>query len=227
MDLKTINILDLSKTIAAEMFIGKIYPWEVLGDIGAFISRKAGELDDTYRKLEGEDVWIGEGTTVDDCVQISGPAIIGKNCEIRHGAFIRGKVVVGDNVVIGNSSELKNSIIFDNAQIPHFNYVGDSIMGYKSHIGAGVKLSNLKSDKSMITIPYGTARIDTKLKKMGAVIGDYVEVGCNAVLNPGTVIGRNSNVYPLSLVRGYVPEACIHKNSGEIVEKDDIWRSKI
>lgn len=219
MNLKTKDLLDLEHTICKDFFVDKEYPWEVLAEIKALILKLGQSLGEDYIKVENKNIWIGKGTSIDDCVKIMEPTIIGLDCEIRHGAYIRGNVIIGDKVVVGNSSELKNSIVFDGAQIPHFNYVGDSILGYKSHIGAGVKLSNLKSDKSLITIVNGDKRLETGIKKMGAIIGDYVEVGCNAVLNPGTVIGRESNVYPLTFVRGLVPEHSILKNNGDIVEK--------
>lgn len=176
------------------------------------------KLDDDYTQIK-PNVWVGNGTIIAEYVQIDGPTIIGKNCEIRHGAYIKSNVIIGDEVVIENSSELKNSIVFNNAQVPHFNYVGDSILGYKAHIGAGVKLSNLKSDKSLISIEIDGNRIEKGLKKMGAIIDDRVEIGCNAVLNTGTVIGKDSNVYPLTFVRGYIPEGCIVKNDGSVVMK--------
>lgn len=213
------NLLDLNQTIAAELFEGKTYPWEVLADIGDFILKLGDTLsDDEYDKVS-EDVWVAKSAKVAPSAYIAGPTIIGKGAEIRHCAFIRGKAIVGENAVVGNSVELKNVVIFNNAQVPHYNYVGDSILGYKAHMGAGSITSNLKSDKSLVTIMYKGNKVETGLKKMGAVLGDNVEVGCNSVLNPGTVIGRCSNIYPLSSVRGYVEECCIYKNKDEIVKK--------
>ena len=174
--------------------------------------------DDEYEKVS-EDVWVAKSAKVAPSAFIAGPAIIGKGAEVRHCAFIRGKAIVGENAVVGNSVELKNVVIFNNAQVPHYNYVGDSILGYKAHMGAGSITSNLKSDKSLVTIMYKGNKVETGLKKMGAVLGDNVEVGCNSVLNPGTVIGRCSNIYPLSSVRGYVEECSIYKNKDEIVKK--------
>lgn len=213
------NLLDLNQTIAAELFEGKTYPWEVLADIGDFILKLGAALsDDEYDKVS-EDVWVAKNAKVAPSAYIAGPTIIGKGAEIRHCAFIRGKAIVGENAVVGNSVELKNVVIFNNAQVPHYNYVGDSILGYKAHMGAGSITSNLKSDKSLVTIMYKGNKVETGLKKMGAVLGDNVEVGCNSVLNPGTVIGRCSNIYPLSSVRGYVEECSIYKNKDEIVKK--------
>ena len=167
----------------------------------------------------GEDVWIAKNATVFPSAYIQGPVIIDEEAEVRHCAFIRGSAIVGKNAVVGNSTELKNCILFDNVQVPHYNYVGDSIYGYKSHTGAGVIASNLKSDKSLVTVMCDGEKVETNVKKFGAMIGDFVEVGCNSVMNPGTVIGRNSNVYPLSFVRGYVEENSIYKRLGEVVEK--------
>lgn len=213
------NLLDLNQTIAAELFEGKTYPWEVLADIGDFILKLGAALsDDEYDKVS-EDVWVAKNAKVAPSAYIAGPTIIGKGAEIRHCAFIRGKAIVGENAVVGNSVELKNVVIFNNAQVPHYNYVGDSILGYKAHMGAGSITSNLKSDKSLVTIMCKGEKVETGLKKMGAVLGDNVEVGCNSVLNPGTVIGRCSNIYPLSSVRGYVEECSIYKNKDEIVKK--------
>lgn len=213
------NLLDLSQTIAADIFEGKTYPWEVLGDIGAFTLELGAKLPLEEYDLVGENVWIAKDAKVAPTAFIAGPAIIGKGAEVRHCAFIRGNAIVGENAVVGNSVELKNVIIFNNAQVPHYNYVGDSILGYKAHMGAGSITSNLKSDKSLVTIMCKGEKVATGLKKMGAVLGDNVEVGCNSVLNPGTVIGRSSNIYPLSSVRGYVEEGSIYKNKNEIVKK--------
>ncbi len=213
------NLLDLSQTIAADIFEGKTYPWEVLANIGAFTLELGATLPLEEYDLVGDNVWIAKDAKVAPTAFIAGPAIIGKGAEVRHCAFIRGNAIVGENAVVGNSVELKNVIIFNNAQVPHYNYVGDSILGYKAHMGAGSITSNLKSDKSLVTIMCKGEKVETGLKKMGAVLGDNVEVGCNSVLNPGTVIGRCSNIYPLSSVRGYVEEGSIYKNKNEIVKK--------
>ncbi len=210
----------MEETIAAEIFRGKTYPWEVLPEIGAFIQKLGKTLsEEEYEKRE-EDIWIAKSAKVFPTVYIHGPAIIGKNAEIRHCAFIRGNAIVGEGAVVGNSTELKNVILFNKVQVPHYNYVGDSILGYKSHMGAGSITSNVKSDKSPVTIQTGYGKVQTGLKKMGAVLGDEVEVGCNSVLNPGTVVGKKSNIYPLSMVRGYIPPCSIYKKQGEIVEKN-------
>lgn len=218
-DLKIENLLDLSKTIAKQIFDGLTYPWEALPKISEFIVKLGETLSyEEYKKM-GEDIWISRNAKVAESAYLHGPLIICGGAQVRHCAFIRGSAVVGKDAVIGNSTELKNCIIFDNAQVPHYNYIGDSILGYKAHLGAGAITSNLKSDRSIVTIPVEEGRLDTELKKFGAIVGDNVEIGCNSVLNPGTVIGRNSNVYPLSMVRGTVPANSIYKKQGEIAEK--------
>lgn len=214
------SLFDLKETIAADIFSGCIYPWEVLGKIKNEILRIGNTLSsEEYEKI-GEDVWIAKSAKVAPTASITGPAIIGKDAEIRHCAFIRGSAIVGEGAVVGNSTELKNVILFNKVQVPHYNYVGDSILGYKAHMGAGSITSNVKSDKSLVIVNSGELKIETGLKKFGAILGDYVEVGCNSVLNPGTVIGRSANVYPLSSVRGYVAEASIYKKAGEVVAKN-------
>lgn len=214
------NLLDLKETIAGALFQGKIYPWEVLPEIGDFI-RKLGEtLDPEEYERVGEDVWIARSATVAPTASITGPAIIGKNTEIRHCAFIRGKALIGEGCVVGNSTELKNVVLFNRVQVPHYNYVGDSVLGYRSHMGAGSICSNVKSDKKLVIVKEGEEKAETGLKKFGAMVGDFVEVGCGSVLNPGTVVGRNTNIYPLSPVRGCVPANCIYKNREEIVRKN-------
>ncbi|MCD8153541.1 MAG: UDP-N-acetylglucosamine pyrophosphorylase [Clostridiales bacterium] len=214
------NLLDLKETIADALFQGKIYPWEVLPEIGDFI-RKLGEtLDPEEYERVGEDVWIARSATVAPTASITGPAIIGKNTEIRHCAFIRGKALIGEGCVVGNSTELKNVVLFNRVQVPHYNYVGDSVLGYRSHMGAGSICSNVKSDKKLVIVKDGEEKAETGLKKFGAMVGDFVEVGCGSVLNPGTVVGRNTNIYPLSPVRGCVPANCIYKNREEIVRKN-------
>ena len=210
---------DLNQTIAKELFEGCEYPWEVLAKIKDGIIRIGETLSpDEFDKV-GEDVWIAKSAKVAPTAFIGGPAIIGKNTEVRHCAFIRGSAIVGDNAVVGNSVELKNVILFNNVQVPHFNYVGDSILGYKSHMGAGSITSNVKSDCSLVVIKNGAETIETGIKKIGALIGDNVEVGCNSVLNPGTVIGKNTNIYPLSSVRGVIKANSIYKKQGDIVDK--------
>lgn len=214
------NLYNLEETIAAKIFEGATYPWEILPKISDFIIELGNTLDKEEYEKVGEDVWIAKSATVAPTAYIKGPAIIGKNAEIRHCAFIRGKAIVGEGCVVGNSTELKNVILFNKVQVPHYNYVGDSILGYKSHMGAGSITSNVKSDKKLVIIKNETEKIETGLKKVGAMIGDEVEVGCGCVLNPGTVIGKNSNIYPLSSVRGVVTANSIYKNQNEIVEKN-------
>ena len=216
---KAENLLDLSKTIAGDIFKDCVYVWEALPKIKEFIIKLGETLPEDVYEKRGENIWIAKNAKVAPTAYINGPVIICENAEIRHCAFIRGSAIVGENAVIGNSTELKNCIIFNNAQVPHYNYVGDSILGYKAHLGAGSITSNLKSDKSLVTIPVGEEKLATGLKKFGAIVGDNVEVGCNSVLNPGTVVGRNTNIYPLSMVRGFVEENSIYKKKGEVAEK--------
>lgn len=218
-DFTIANMLDMSQTIAGELFEGKTYPWEVLPEIGDFIVKLGKTLDpDEYNCVEGN-VWIAKTAKVAPTAFINGPAIIGKNTEVRHCAFIRGNALVGEGCVVGNSTELKNVVLFNNVQVPHYNYVGDAVLGYKSHMGAGSICSNVKSDKKLVVVKDGDEKIETGLKKFGAMLADHVEVGCGSVLNPGTVIGRNTNIYPLSPVRGCVPANSIYKNKDEIVTK--------
>ncbi len=211
------NIND--NTIAWEVIENCTYPWEVLPKIGEFIKKLGSSLDKNVYEEKGENIWIAKNAKVSPTAFINGPAIIDENAEIRHCAFIRGNAIVGKNAVVGNSTELKNVILFNNVQVPHYNYVGDSILGFKSHMGAGSITSNVKSDKTLVKIKYNNEKIETGLKKFGAILGDEVEVGCNSVLNPGTIIGCNSNIYPLSMVRGYIKEKSIYKNKGEIINK--------
>ena len=213
------DYLDLEHTIAAELFEGRDYPWEVLPDIGDFILKIGPSLPSDIYEKRGDDIWIAKSAVMFDSAYITGPCIIGPDSEVRHCAFLRGKIIVGANCVVGNSTELKNVILFDNVQVPHYNYVGDSILGYKSHMGAGSITSNVKSDKSLTTVKSSEGDVATGLKKFGAIVGDFVEVGCGSVLNPGTVVGRNTQIYPLSMVRGAIPAGSIYKNAGEIVEK--------
>lgn len=212
-ELNITSLLDLSQTEFADIFDKCEYPFEILKKIGSYILEKGPELDGRY-KLIKENVWVGEFTVIADSASITGPAIIGCNCEIRHNAFIRGNAVIGNNCVIGNSTEVKNSFLFNSVQAPHFNYVGDSVMGYKSHIGAGVILSNVKSVPGNVTIRTADDVIETGLRKFSAVLGDHVEVGCNSVLNPGTIVGKGSVIYPLTSARGFIPENYIVKNDG-------------
>lgn len=216
---KISNLYNLDETIAKKIFNGCEYPWEVLPKIKDFIIELGQTLNlEEYNKID-ENVWIAKSAKVAPTAYINGPAIIGKDAEIRHCAFIRGNAIVGEGCVVGNSTELKNVILFNKVQVPHYNYVGDSILGYCSHMGAGSITSNVKSDKKLVVVKNGTEKIETGLKKFGAMLGDNVEVGCGSVLNPGTVIGRNSNIYPLSSVRGVVAENSIYKKQGEIVYK--------
>lgn len=209
------SLLDLDKTIARDIFTDYNYPWEVLPAIKKFIVELGNTLGDNYYKI-ADDVWVAKSATIAPTASITGPCIIDECAELRHCAFIRGAVIVGKNAVVGNSVELKNTIIFDNAQVPHYNYVGDSIIGYKAHMGAQALTSNVKSDKTLTTVLYKGEKIETGLKKFGAILGDYVEVGCSTVLNPGSVVGRNTNIYPLSFVRGYIEEKSIFKKTSVI-----------
>lgn len=213
------ELYTLKETIASEIFVGVTYPWEVLPKIGAFIVKLGSTLPETEYEKIGEDIWVAKSAKVAATASIYGPAIIGKEAEIRHCAFIRGNAIVGEGAVVGNSTELKNVILFNKVQVPHYNYVGDSILGYKSHMGAGAVTSNVKSDKSLVKVKVGEKTIETGLKKFGAMLGDEVEVGCGSVLNPGSVIGSHTNIYPLSMVRGVIPAGSIYKKQGEIVEK--------
>ncbi len=214
----TKSLFDLSHTAAAPLLEKTTYPWEILGEIGAFIRTLGETLPADQYDHPAETVWIHKTANVFPSAYIGENVIIGANTEVRHGAFIRSNALVGAGAVVGNSTELKNVILFDNVQVPHYNYVGDSILGYKSHMGAGSITSNVKSDKTLVTVK-GPEHIATGLKKMGAILGDMVEVGCGSVLNPGTVIGKCSNVYPLSMVRGVIPANSIYKKQGEVVEK--------
>ena len=213
------NMYDLNHTIAKELLEKHEYPWEVLPEISDFIIELGKKLDKEIYELKGENIWIAKSATIYPSAYIKGPAIIGENAEVRHCAFIRGKAIVGNGAVVGNSTELKNVILFNKVQVPHYNYVGDSILGFKAHMGAGSITSNVKSDKKLVVVKYEREQIETGLKKFGAMLGDNVEVGCNSVLNPGTVVCRNTNIYPLSCVRGVIPENHIYKNKNEIVEK--------
>ena len=213
------NLYNLEETITKDLLEKFEYPWEALPEISKFILEIGPMLDKDIYEQKGENIWIAKSANVYPSAYIKGPAIIGENAEVRHCAFIRGNAIVGNNAVVGNSTELKNVILFNNVQVPHYNYVGDSILGYKSHMGAGSITSNVKSDKKLVIVKNGEEKIETGLKKFGAMIGDCVEVGCGSVLNPGSVIGKNTNIYPLSSVRGVVPENSIYKKQNEIVVK--------
>lgn len=216
---KITNMYTLTETIAAPLLERHEYPWQVLPEIGAFILELGKTLDLEKFEQRGEDIWVAKSANVAPTAYLHGPLIIDEEAEIRHCAFIRGNAIVGKGSVVGNSTELKNVIIFNSVQVPHYNYVGDSVLGYKSHMGAGSITSNVKSDKTLVVVKSAEEQIETGLKKFGAMMGDYVEVGCNSVLNPGTVIGSHTNVYPLSMVRGVVPANSIYKNKNEVVEK--------
>mgnify|MGYP001008211671 FL=1 len=213
------ELYTLDETIAKDIFDGVTYPWEVLPKIGSFIVELGKTLSEDEYEKRGENIWIAKSASVAPTAYINGPAIIGKDAEVRHCAFIRGNAIVGEGAVVGNSTELKNVILFNKVQVPHYNYVGDSVLGFKSHMGAGSITSNVKSDKKLVVVKTPEGMIETGMKKFGAMLGDEVEVGCGSVLNPGTVVGSHSNIYPLSSVRGYVPGGSIYKKQGEVVEK--------
>ncbi len=217
--MKTNELYDLSYTMAKPILEDTTYPWEALSGIKSFIISLGKTLDKSLYDEVGENIWIAKSAVVAPSASIAGPCIIGEDTEIRHCAFIRGSVLVGRGCVVGNSTEVKNSIIFDSVQIPHFNYVGDSVLGYKSHLGAGAVTSNVKSDKTLVTVSANGTKIETGLKKFGAMVGDFTEVGCHSVLCPGTVIGKNCTIYPTSMVRGYVEENSIFKAQDNIVTK--------
>lgn len=213
------KLYSLDETIAKELFDGLTYPWEALPKIKDFIIELGNTLDPEIYEKKGENIWVAKSAAVAPTASLNGPLIIDEEAEIRHCAFIRGSAIVGKHSVVGNSTELKNVILFNNVQVPHYNYVGDSILGYKAHMGAGSITSNVKSDKTLVVIKAEGQKCETGLKKFGAMLGDNVEVGCNSVLNPGTIIGAGTNIYPLSMVRGFVPANSIYKNVNEIVKK--------
>ncbi|MCM1103543.1 MAG: UDP-N-acetylglucosamine pyrophosphorylase [Clostridium sp.] len=219
---KITNLYDLEKTVAAELFEGKTYPWELLPLIGEFIVSLGKRLDPSVYEERAEHVWVAKSAKVFDSAYLGAPCIIDEEAEVRQCAFIRGNAIVGKGAVVGNSTELKNVILFDKVQVPHYNYVGDSILGYRAHMGAGSITSNVKSDKTLVVVKEAASgeAVETGMKKFGAMLGDFVEVGCNSVLNPGTVIGRNSNVYPLSSVRGVIPGGHIYKDAAHLVKKN-------
>lgn len=213
------KLYNLDETIAKDLFDGLTYPWEALPLIGDFIIKLGNTLDPDIYEKKGDNIWIAKSAKVFDSAYLNGPLIIDEDAEVRKCAFIRGNAIVGKGATVGNSTELKNAILFNGVQVPHFNYIGDSILGHMSHTGAGSITSNLKSDKTLVTVLLDGKKVETGVKKFGAMLGDHVEVGCNSVLNPGTVIGKNTNVYPLSFVRGYVAENSIYKRLGEVAEK--------
>ncbi|MGN0547740.1 MAG: UDP-N-acetylglucosamine pyrophosphorylase [Acutalibacteraceae bacterium] len=217
--MKTKDLLDLSKSAAGEYLSQFEYPWQALSGIKDLIISLGSKLGDEYNEVSPQ-VWVHKTAVVAPTAYLGAPCIIGAETEVRHCAFIRGSALVGCGCVIGNSVELKNVIIFDKVQVPHYNYVGDSIIGYRSHMGAGSITSNVKSDKTLVAVKSDNEIIETGLKKFGAILGDFVEVGCNSVLNPGSVIGRNTNIYPLSCVRGVIPSDSIYKTGGVIVKKN-------
>lgn len=213
------SLFTLSETIASAIFEDVTYPWEVLPKIGTCIKELGATLDEEEYEKRGEDIWVAKSATVFPSAYIAGPCIIGNNAEVRHCAFIRGNAIVGEGAVVGNSTELKNVILFNKVQVPHYNYVGDSILGFKAHMGAGSITSNVKSDSSLVIVKEDDWKIETGLKKFGAMLGDHVEVGCGTILNPGSVVGKHTSIYPLSSVRGCVPANSIYKKQGEIVTK--------
>lgn len=217
---KISELFDLNETIAADLFNGLEYPWEALPLIKDFILKLGETLDPAIYEKRGEDVWVAKSAKVFDSAYLGGPCIIDEDAEVRQCAFIRGSAIVGKGAVVGNSTELKNVVLFNKVQVPHYNYVGDSVLGFKAHMGAGSITSNVKSDKTLVVVKDGAEQIETGLKKFGAMLGDNVEVGCNSVLNPGTVIGRCSNIYPVSCVRGCVPAGSIYKTGGVVVKKN-------
>ncbi len=218
-EMKITELYDLTHTLAAPYLSRFTYPWEALAGLGEFILELGKSLPAEEYEEIGEHIWAARSAVIAPTASIKGPAIIGKNTEVRHCAFIRGNALVGGNAVVGNSTELKNVILFDHVQVPHYNYVGDSILGYYSHMGAGSITSNVKSDKKPVVVKAGEERIETGRKKVGGMLGDHVEVGCGTVINPGSVVGRNTSIYPLSMVRGYVPANSVYKNQGEIAKK--------
>ena len=217
--LKISNLFDLNNTIAKELLERLEYPWEVFNTLEDFIMEIGSKLPKDKFEQKGDNIWIAKSAKVAPTASLNGPLIIDEDAEVRHCAFVRGNAIVGKGAVVGNSTELKCTLLFDKVQVPHYNYVGNSVLGFKSHMGAGSITSNLKSDKSLVTVNVDGEKVETGMKKFGAILGDCVEVGCNSVMNPGTVIGKNTNVYPLSMVRGYVPEGSIYKNKNEIVSK--------
>ena len=218
------NLYDLSASLVGDFLTGLTYPWEALDHISEWVMEVGPTLDPSIYEKRGDDIWVAKSATIYPTATLIGPLIIGEETEVRPGAFIRGSAIIGSHCVIGNSTEIKNDIIFDHVQVPHYNYVGDSVLGTYSHMGAGSITSNVKSDKTPVVVRYDGEEIDTGRKKFGAMLGDHVEVGCNTVLNPGTVVGRNTTIYPVSMVRGVIPADSIYKNRAvaEIVRKQDV-----
>ena len=220
-EMKITELYDLTHTLASDYLKQFTYPWEALAGLSDFIIELGKSLDPAEYEKRGENIWVHKAAKVFDSAYLHGPVIVGKDAEVRHCAFIRGSALIGEGAVVGNSTELKNVILFDKVQVPHYNYVGDSILGYKSHMGAGSITSNVKSDKLLVKVHAEDGDLETGMKKFGAMVGDRVEVGCGSILNPGTVIGRDSNIYPLSSVRGCVDKNSIYKKQGEVAEKHD------
>lgn len=218
MSIRITELFDMQHTIAAPLFEGRTYPWEVLSDISDFIIQLGMQLGEDFEEIKPH-VWVHKTAMLAPTASITGPCIIDAGTEVRHCAFIRGSALIGKDCVVGNSTELKNAVLFDHVQVPHYNYVGDSVLGYYSHMGAGSITSNVKSDKTLVTVKDGETVYETGRKKLGAILGDHVEVGCGSILNPGTVIGSGTNIYPLSSVRGVIPAGSIYKAQGEIAEK--------
>lgn len=217
--IRSSELFDLTQTMAADLLKTREYPWEILGDIHDFIIKLGNTLEPEIYEKKGENIWIAKSASVFESASITGPCIIGERTQVRHCAFIRGDALVGNDCVIGNSAELKNVIIFNNCEVPHYNYVGDSVLGFHAHMGAGSITSNIKADRQNIKIRCSDKIIETGRRKIGAMLGDYAEIGCNAVLNPGTIVGKNTNIFPTACVRGVVPSGCIMRNTGELVEK--------
>ncbi|MBQ9965961.1 MAG: UDP-N-acetylglucosamine pyrophosphorylase [Clostridia bacterium] len=220
--IKIKDLFENRETLSSDLLNSFEYPFEVLPHIGEYIKKIGKTLDSNIYEQKGENIWIAKSAKVAPSASITGPCIIGENTEVRHCAFIRGNALVGNDCVVGNSTELKNVILIGKVQVPHYNYVGDSILGFGSHMGAGSITSNVKSDKSLVTLKQNGEVFETGLKKFGAMLGEFVEIGCGSVLNPGTIIGKNTNVYPLSMVRGIIPPKSIYKRAGEVVEKYDV-----
>ncbi len=218
-EIKIKNLYSLENTKAASLLEKFEYPYEVLAHISDFIIEYSKTLNMNVYEEKGENIFIAKSAVVAPTASVTGPCIIGENTQVRHCAFIRGSAFIGDNCVVGNSTEIKNVIIFNNVQVPHYNYVGDSILGYRSHMGAGSITSNVKSDKTLVEIKVGNETVKTGIKKVGAFLGDYVEVGCGSVMNPGVIVGKHTSIYPLSMVRGYIPANSIYKKQGEIAQK--------
>lgn len=219
-ELETQSLMNLDKTIAKAIFEKVTYPWEVLPLIYEFIVELGNTLSNEVFEKKGEDIWIAKSATIAETASITGPCIIDENATLRPGAFVRGNVIVGKGTTVGNSTELKNVILFDQVEVPHYNYVGDSVLGFKAHMGAGAITSNVKNDKTNVVVKAGEKQFETGLRKFGAMLGDLVQVGCNCVLNPGTVVGAETNIYPLNSIRGYVPSKMIYKEKGVITEKN-------